>query len=109
MNIRLDQEVRIRLAEEDMAHWHLAKSLTQEFRLGLLKFNVEINIDASATKSHIDSESDKVKICLNTEDSELLGSDRLPQSGLIVDDVCIQVDKWSAETRIKYQNKQKRG
>ncbi len=107
MNIKLDKDVRVRLDQEDLRHWKSKKHLEQKYKLGLQNFTLEMKWDSSASQSHLLNEKEGCVVVLGDEDSLKLCDDSFPKSGIIIGDINIQIDQWSAETRTKHEHRLK--
>lgn len=112
MNIKLDKDIRIRLNQDDIKVWNAEKYLEQKFKLGLRKFTLKIELDSSASRSYLVNEQEGLVVVLSDEDAALLGDgvrdEFLLKSGIVVDDITLQIDKWSTDTRKKYEDINKR-
>lgn len=104
MNIRLNQDVRIRLDQEDVSRWKSNGHLEQKFKIGNLSFLIQINVDSASQKTYANYENEKVSIFLSEEDSGKISFDKLSEAGIFLDNLNIQVDRWSAEKRNKHES-----
>lgn len=104
MNIKLDKDVRVRLDQKDLINWKSKKHLEQKYKLGLQNFTLEMKWDSMASQSHLLNEKEGSVVVLSDEDALKLCNKSFPKSGIIIGDINIQVDQWSAETRIKHEH-----
>lgn len=103
MNIKLDKDVRIRLDQEDIQLWKSNMCLEQEFKLGLQNFLITLRLDSEVFQPHVVNKMDSLTVVLGDKESAQL-CDETQTLGIVVDDVTIQIDKWNAKTRNKYEN-----
>ncbi len=103
MNIRLDKDVRIRLDQEDVNAWEADRYLMQKYKFGMVNLTLELKEDLSSPRSHVLTEKCGLTIIFNSEDSHLLCSNSFPKSGISLSDINIQIDKWDAEKRKRFE------
>ena len=104
MNIRLDKDIRVRLDQDDVSIWKSKKYLEQKFKVGLHNFSLELKFDSTILRSYVANEKNGIIIVLNEKDFTQLCDISLSKTGIVIDDVAIQVDKWNANTRSKYED-----
>lgn len=102
MNIKLDNDVRIRLDENDTNAWKKNKHLFQTFSVGNLSIEIEFLSEVSATNSFFEAGEKKILIVLNQEDSKKLESTDFPKNGINLNEINIQIDQWSPEKRKRH-------
>lgn len=107
MNIRVDRDVRIRIDEDDVVRLKDTKRLVQNFKIGIMRFSLQIDIDSGVPMSRVDYDSNGVCIFLGTKDKSNLISDRGAIDGVTIDDINIQVDRWSNEKRSRHEDLKK--
>lgn len=103
MNIKLDKDVRIRLDQEDVKAWKSDRYLRQQYRFGMLNLTLELKEDPGSPRSHFLPEKQGLTIVFNSEDSHLLCNNTLPKEGISFSDINIQIDKWDAEKRNRFE------
>lgn len=102
MNIRLDKNVRIRIDHEDLARLRQYQHIEQDFQISGLRFKISIRIKSDISRSDISQQKNEIYILLGQRDIDGLLDDVGGREGIVIDGVCLQVDKWDKQKRERH-------
>ncbi len=90
MNIRLDNDIRVRLDHEDVLNWRAKRNLSRTYEFGGLTLNFEMKSDPGL-HALVPVEGGLV-IVLGAKEADQLCQNDLPKAGIVIGKVHIQID-----------------